>query len=67
MAGPNALNSAGDIARQDADSTATTIPGVLAASAGEGGKAAMDAERWREEEHPATPDVTSAVCAVRVG
>jgi thioredoxin reductase (NADPH) len=59
------LDAAGYIARQDAETTSTNIAGVFAAgdvrdhryrqavtAAGDGCKAAIDAERWLEEQGP---------------
>jgi thioredoxin reductase (NADPH) len=69
FAGQIALDAAGYVARQDAATTATNIAGVFAAgdvrdhryrqavtAAGDGCKAAMDAERWLEEQGPAISD-----------
>ena len=63
FAGQIELDAAGYIARQDAETTATNIAGIFAAgdvrdhryrqavtAAGDGCKAAMDAERWLEEQ-----------------
>jgi thioredoxin reductase (NADPH) len=80
VAGQIALDAAGYIEKQGHDGTATNIPGVFAAgdvrdhryrqtitSAGDGCKAAMDAERWLEEEKLAVPDITHEVYGVPVG
>jgi thioredoxin reductase (NADPH) len=69
FAGQIALDAAGYIARQDAETTATNIAGVFAAgdvrdhryrqavtAAGDGCKAAMDAERWLEAQSAAVSD-----------
>jgi thioredoxin reductase (NADPH) len=77
VAGQIELDGHGYIAKQNADTTATNIQGVFAAgdvrdrryrqaitSAGDGCKAAMDAERWLEEEGIAAPDLTSEIYAM---
>lgn len=77
VAGQIDLDSHGYIAKQDKETTATNIPGVFAAgdvrdrryrqaitSAGDGCRAAMDAERWLEEEGIAVPDVTHEIYSV---
>ena len=69
FAGQIELDAAGYIARQDAETTATNIAGIFAAgdvrdhryrqavtAAGDGCKAAMDAERWLEEQESAISD-----------
>jgi len=74
VAGQIDLDNAGYIAKQDDTTTATNIAGVFAAgdvrdrryrqaitSAGDGCKAAMDAERWLEEEGIAVPDLANEV------
>lgn len=74
VAGQIELDAVGYIAKQDDTTTATNIAGVFAAgdvrdrryrqaitSAGDGCKAAMDAERWLEEEGIAVPDLANEV------
>jgi thioredoxin reductase (NADPH) len=79
FAGQIDLDAAGYIARQDAETTATNIAGVFAAgdvrdhryrqavtAAGDGCKAAIDAERWLEEHGASvTDDLREAVLAGR--
>lgn len=77
VAGQIDLDAAGYIEKQDQDSTATNIAGVFAAgdvrdhryrqaitSAGDGCRAAMDAERWLEEQGIAAPDLTNEIYSV---
>ncbi|MCC7021609.1 MAG: thioredoxin-disulfide reductase [Thermomicrobiales bacterium] len=74
FAGQIDLDAAGYIARQDGETTATNIPGVFAAgdvrdhryrqaitAAGDGCKAAMDAERWLEAQGVAEPNLMGEI------
>lgn len=76
VAGQIELDDHGYIAKQDPVTTATNIAGVFAAgdvrdrryrqaitSAGDGCRAAMDAERWLEEQGVATPDFAAETYA----
>jgi thioredoxin reductase (NADPH) len=74
FAGQIDLDAVGYIARQDGETTATNIPGVFAAgdvrdhryrqaitAAGDGCKAAMDAERWLEAQGVAEPNLMGEI------